>query len=66
VIFTVALLVGVAGIVVARARGAREGGAPLVVFALLLIGVVTLDAVGRGVVAGVRRLILDGRLRRHS
>jgi hypothetical protein len=66
VIFTVALLVGVAGIVVARARGAREGGAPLVVFALLLIGVVTLDAVGRGVVAGVRRLILDGRLRRNS
>jgi hypothetical protein len=31
-----------------------------------LIGVVTLDAVGRGVVAAVRRLILDGRLRRHS
>ena len=58
--FTVALLVGVAGIVVARAHGDREGGAPLVVFALLLIGVVTLDAVGRGVVAVVRRLILDG------
>jgi hypothetical protein len=37
-----------------------------VVFALLLIGVVTLDAVGRGVVAVVRRLILDGGLRRHS
>ena len=51
VFFTVALLVGVAGIVVARAHGEREGGAPLVVFALLLIGVVTLDAVGRGVVA---------------
>jgi hypothetical protein len=31
-----------------------------------LIGVVTLDAVGRGVVAVVRRLILGGGLRRHS
>jgi hypothetical protein len=31
-----------------------------------LIGVVTLDAVGRGVVAVVRRFILDGGLRRHS
>jgi hypothetical protein len=66
VFFTVALLVGVAGIVVARAHGDREGGAPLVVFALLLAGVVTLDGVGRGVVALVRRLILDGGLRRHS
>ena len=64
--FTVALLVGVAAMVVARARGDREGGAPLVVFALLLAGVVTLDAMGRGVVALVRRLILDGGLRRHS
>jgi hypothetical protein len=66
VFFTVALLVGVAGIVVARAHGDREGGVPLVVFALLLAGVVTLDAVGRGVVAVVRRLILDGGLRRRS
>jgi hypothetical protein len=66
VFFTVALLVGVVGIVVARAQGDREGGAPLVVFALLLIGMVTLDAVGRGVVAVVRRLILDGGFRRHS
>ena len=66
VFFTVALLVGVAEIVVARAHGDREGGAPLVVLALLLVGVITLDAVGRGVVALVRRLILDGRLRRHS
>jgi hypothetical protein len=66
VFFTVALLAGVAGIVVARARGDREGGAPLVVFALLLVGVVTLDAVGRGVVAVVRRLIATGGLRRHS
>ena len=66
VFFTVALLVGIAGIGVARAHGDREGGAPLVVFALLLVGVVTLDAIGRGVVAVVRRLILDGGLRRRS
>jgi hypothetical protein len=46
--------------VVARAHGDREGGAPLVVLALLLAGVITLDAVGRGVVALVRRLNLDG------
>ena len=64
--FTVALLVGVAAIVDARAHGAREGGAPVVVFALLLIGVVTLDAVGRGIVAVVRRFILDGRPGRQS
>ena len=64
--FTVAVLAGVAAIVVARAHGDREGGAPLVVLALLLVGVVTLDAIGRGVAALVRRLILDGRLRRHS
>ena len=56
VFFTGALLVGLAAIAVARAQGAREGGAPLVVLALLLAGVVTLDAVGRGVVAVVRRL----------
>ncbi|HEV8103538.1 MAG TPA: hypothetical protein VGP69_07380 [Gaiellaceae bacterium] len=66
VLFTVALLVGVAEMVVARAHGDREGGAPLVVLALLLVGVVALDAVARGVVALVRRLILDGGLRRHS
>jgi hypothetical protein len=66
VLFTGAILVGVAAIVVARAHGDREGGAPLVVLALLLAGVVTLDAVGRGLVAVVRRLILDGGLRRHS
>jgi hypothetical protein len=65
-LFTVALLVGVAEMVVARARGDREGGAPLVVLALLLVGVVTLDAVARAVVALVRRLILDGGLGRHS
>jgi hypothetical protein len=63
VVFTVALLVGVAGIAVSRAHGDREGGAPLVVLALLLLGVVTLDAIGRGVLT-VFRLILDGGLRR--
>jgi hypothetical protein len=56
VFFTGALLIGVAAMVAARAQGDREGGAPLVVLALLLAGVVTLDAVGRGVVALVRRL----------
>jgi hypothetical protein len=66
VVFTVALLVGVAGIAVARAHGDREGDAALVVLALLLTGVVALDDVGRGVVALVRRLILDGGLRRQS
>jgi hypothetical protein len=64
VLFTGALLAGVAAIVVAHAHGAREGGAPLVVLALLLTGVVALDAVGRGVVAVVRRLVLDGGARR--
>jgi hypothetical protein len=57
---------GVAGIAVAPAHGDGEGGAPMVALALLLIGVVTLDAIGRGVVAVVRRVILDGGLRRHS
>jgi hypothetical protein len=55
VLFTGALLIGVAGIAVARAHGDREGGAPLVVLALLLSGVVTLDAIVRGVVAVARR-----------
>jgi hypothetical protein len=36
------------------------------VLTLLLVGVVTLDAVGRGVVAVVRRLLLDGGLTRRS
>jgi len=65
VVFTAALLVGVAEIAFARAHGAREGGAPLVVLALLLVGVVTLDAIARGVVA-VSRLIVDGGPRRRS
>ena len=64
VFFTVALLVGVAAMTLARAHGDREGGAPLVVLGLLLVGVVTLDAVGRGVAALVRRLILGGGVRR--
>jgi hypothetical protein len=66
VFFTVALLGGVAAMAVARAQGDREGGAPLVMFALLLLGVVSLDAVCRGVVAVVRRLVLDGGPGRHS
>jgi hypothetical protein len=66
VLFTVAILVCIAAFVDARAHGAREGGAPLVVFALVLVGVVTLDAVGRGVVGVVRRLIVDGGPRRPS
>ena len=65
-LFTVALLVGVVEMVVARAHGDREGGAPLVVLALLLAGVVTLDAVGRGVVALVRPRISHGQRGRHS
>ena len=66
VFFTLAFLVGVAEMVVARAHGDREGGAPLVVLALVLAAVVALDAVGRGVVAVVRRLISDGAPRRRS
>jgi hypothetical protein len=42
--------------VFARAHGDREGGAPLVVLALVLTAVVALDALGRGVVAVVRSL----------
>lgn len=65
-IFTAALLVWAAGVAVARARGDREGGAPVVVLALLLGGVVALDAVGRGVVARVRRLVSHGGRNRRS
>jgi len=60
VLFTGALLVGAAAMVAARVHGDREGGAPLVVLSLLLLCVVTVDAVGRGVVAVVRRLASDG------
>jgi hypothetical protein len=66
VFFTGALLAGGAEIVVGRVHGDREGGAPLVVLALLLVCVVTLDAIGRGVVTVARRLISGGGLRRHS
>jgi hypothetical protein len=66
VFFTGALLIGAAAMMVARLQGDREGGAPLVMLTLLLIGVVALDAVGRGVVAVVRRLVSDGDIRRHS
>jgi anti-sigma-K factor RskA len=55
VLFTAAVVVGVAAMVVARVHGDREGGAPAVVLVLLLAGVVGVDAVGRGVVALVRR-----------
>jgi hypothetical protein len=58
VVFTVTVLAGVAAAVFARAQGAREGGAPLVVLALVLAAVVALDAVGRGAFALVRRLIV--------
>jgi K+ transporter len=66
VFFTAALLVSGAAIVFGRAHGDREGGAPLVVLALVLAAVIALDAVGRGVFALVRRLILDLGFRRHS
>ena len=58
VVFSVTVLAGCAAVVFARAHGAREGGAPLVVLALVLAAVVALDAVGRGVFALVRRLIV--------
>ena len=61
VVFAVALLVCITAFVDARVNGDGEGGAPLVVLALVLVGVVTLDAVGRGVIAVIRRLA--GRLK---
>lgn len=63
-LFTVAVLFGVAEILVVRAQGDREGGAPAVVLTIVLAGVVALDAVGRGVVAVGRRLTLSGGIRR--
>ena len=60
VVFTGALLVGGVAMVLARVHGDREGGAPLVVLALLLAGVVALDAVGRGIVAVARHLVSHG------
>src|SRR5262249_12778454 len=56
-LFTAALLVGVAQIAFVRAHGDREGAAPLVVLALLLAGVVALDAVARGGAAAALRLL---------
>ena len=64
VLFTAALLAGGAAMALARADGDREGGAPLVVLALVLAGVIALDAAGRGAITLVRRRILGGRLRR--
>lgn len=66
VFFTAALLVGGAGIAFGQAHGDREGGAPLVVVALVLAAVVALDAVGRGVVPVVRCLIFGLGFRRRS
>ena len=60
VLFTAAFLLGIAEIVFVRAHGDREGGAPGVVLALVLAGVVALDAVGRGVVAAARRFGVSG------
>jgi hypothetical protein len=64
-LFTAAFLFGVAEIIFARAQGDREGGAPGVVLALVLAGVVALDVVSRGVVAVARRLNVSGGFRRH-
>ena len=63
--FTGALLVGGGEMVVGRIHGDREGGAPLVVLALVLVGVVTLDAVGRGVVAVSSRMTGSGVIPEH-
>ncbi len=63
-LFTAAFLFGVAEIIFVRAQGDREGGAPGVVLALVLAGVVALDAVGRGVLAVARRLTLSDGFRR--
>jgi hypothetical protein len=60
VFFTGALLLGAVEMLVERLHGDREGGAPLVMLAILLICVVTLDAVGRGVVAVARRRSSNG------
>jgi len=65
-LFTAALLFGVAEIVVVRAQGDREGGAPAVVLTLVLAGVTALDAIGRGAIAVARRLGSSGGLRRRS
>lgn len=53
-----AVLLGVAAVVVSRAHGDREGGAPLVVLTLVVVVVVALDAIGRGLVSVVRRGVI--------
>ena len=53
VLLAVVLLVAVTVMTVNWMHGAREGGAPLVVLAMLAVGVVALDALARAV---VRRL----------
>ncbi|HLX21691.1 MAG TPA: hypothetical protein VKR23_16210 [Gaiellaceae bacterium] len=57
-LFTAAVLLGVTAIAVSRVHGHREGGAPFVVLTLVLVGVAALDAVGRGLVAVVRRAVI--------
>ncbi len=57
VFFTVVLVAAIAAFIEARAHGAHEGGAPVVVLTLALVGVIALDVVGRGAVAALRRLI---------
>jgi hypothetical protein len=59
VVFTAVLALGVIVMVVSRVQGDREGGAPLLMLALFLTGVVCLDAIGRNAVAVVRRLTRD-------
>jgi hypothetical protein len=61
VAFTVTVLAGVAAVVFARAHGAREGGAPVVVLAMAVAVVIALDAAAKGGVAIARRLIFRGR-----
>jgi hypothetical protein len=60
VVFTAALIAVGVEILIAQFHGDREGGAPLVVLAVVAGGVVALDAVARGVVALVRRLVVRG------
>ena len=57
-LFTAVLLAWGVEVVIGWAEGDREGGAPLVVLALALAGVVALDAVGRGVVTVARQFRL--------
>lgn len=47
-VFTVTVLAGGAAVVFGRAHGAREGGAPFVVLAIVVAVVIALDAVAQG------------------